>query len=36
MGLSAEEAVDGLEDRRQEYREMLKKSRAKSKPKHRE
>ena len=31
MGLSAEEAVDGLEDRRSEYREMLKKSRAKSK-----
>jgi predicted RNase H-like HicB family nuclease len=30
MGLSAEEAVDGLENRRQEYREMLKKSRAKS------
>jgi predicted RNase H-like HicB family nuclease len=36
MGLSAEEAVDGLEDRRQEYREMLRKSRAKSKRKHRE
>jgi predicted RNase H-like HicB family nuclease len=33
MGLSAEEAVDGLEDRRSEYREMLKKSRAKSKRK---
>ncbi len=33
MGLSAEEAVDGLEDRRQEYREMLKKSRTKSKRK---
>ena len=31
MGLSAEEAVDGLEDRRSEFREMLKKSRAKSK-----
>lgn len=36
MGLSAEEAVDGLEDRRQEYREMLKKSRVKSKRKRRE
>jgi predicted RNase H-like HicB family nuclease len=36
MGLSAEEAVDGLENRRQEYREMLKKSRAKSKRKSRE
>ncbi len=36
MGLSAEEAVDGLEDRRQEYREMLKKSRTKSKRKRRE
>ena len=36
MGLSAEEAVDGLEDRRSEFREMLKKSRAKSKRKHRE
>ena len=33
MGLSAEEAVDGLEDRRSEFREMLKKSRAKSKKK---
>jgi len=32
-GLSAEEAVDGLEDRRQEYREMLKKSRSRSKRK---
>jgi predicted RNase H-like HicB family nuclease len=36
MGLSAEEAVDGLEDRRSEFREMLKKSRAKTKRKHRE
>ncbi|MFC1639413.1 hypothetical protein ACFL3B_01460 [Gemmatimonadota bacterium] len=36
MGLSAEEAVDGLEDRRSEFREMLKKSRAKSKQKHRD
>jgi predicted RNase H-like HicB family nuclease len=34
MGLSAEEAVDGLEDRRSEFREMLRKSRAKSKRKH--
>lgn len=36
MGLSAEEAVDGLEERRSEFREMLKKSRAKSKGKRRE
>jgi len=36
MGLSAEEAVDGLEDRRSEFREMLRKSRAKSKRKSRE
>lgn len=35
MGFSAEEAVDGLENRRQEYREMLKKSRAKTKRKRR-
>ncbi len=35
-GLSAEEAVDGLEGRRSEYRDMLKKSRAKSKQKRRE
>jgi len=35
MGLSAEEAVDGLEERRSEFREMLKKSRAKSKGKNR-
>ncbi len=32
-GLSAEEAVDGLEDRRSQYREMLKKSRDKAKKK---
>jgi predicted RNase H-like HicB family nuclease len=31
IGKSAEEAVDGLEDRRKEYREMLKKSREKRK-----
>jgi predicted RNase H-like HicB family nuclease len=31
IGHSAEEAVDGLEQRRREYREMLKKSRAKRK-----
>jgi len=31
MGLSAEEAVDGLEDRRAQFREMLKKSRDKPK-----
>lgn len=31
MGLSAEEAVDGLEDRRSEFREMLRKSRERSK-----
>ena len=36
MGLSAEEAVDGLEDRRSEFREMLKKSRAKSQQEPRE
>ena len=34
MGLSAEEAVDGLEERRSEFREMLKRSRAQSKRKH--
>ncbi len=35
-GFSAEEAVDGLEDRREEYREILKKSRGKTKRKIRE
>ena len=35
MGFRAEEAVDGLEDRRSEYRELLRKSRGKSKRKHR-
>ena len=33
MGHSAEEAVDGLEDRRKKFREMLKKSREKGKDK---
>ena len=36
LGSSAEEAIEGVEDRRREYREMLRRSKVRRRPKRRE